>query len=167
MYWVVDWVIIIIFFFLITYWMLLVIFDCSNNHDCQITAMGTSCGKRGQYIIKSRYLLNDHLFGKELFIRFTASVFRKLRQFMYLVISLLVLRAGCGIWLYQFLIIANLFYFSFLFLYLYYYIFIYKTYVTLYRYIVCFRRQIPNSAVTIVIKVNKLTLSKAQMHKNG
>ena len=28
------------------------------------------------------------------------------RQFMYLVISLLVLRAGCGIWLYQFLIIA-------------------------------------------------------------
>ena len=31
------------------------------------------------------------------------------RQFMYLVISLLVLRAGCGIWLYQFLIIANRF----------------------------------------------------------
>ena len=30
-------------------------------------------------------------------------------QFMYLVISLLVLRAGCGIWLYQFLIIAYLF----------------------------------------------------------
>ena len=28
---------------------------------------------------------------------------------MYLVISLLVLRAGCGIWLYQFLIIAYLF----------------------------------------------------------
>ena len=28
------------------------------------------------------------------------------RQFMYLVISFLVLRAGCGIWLYQFLIIA-------------------------------------------------------------
>ena len=28
------------------------------------------------------------------------------RQFMYLVISLLVLRAGCGIWLYQFLITA-------------------------------------------------------------
>ena len=28
------------------------------------------------------------------------------RQFMYLVISLLVLRAGCGIWLYQFPIIA-------------------------------------------------------------
>ena len=27
-------------------------------------------------------------------------------QFMYLVVSLLVLRAGCGIWLYQFLIIA-------------------------------------------------------------
>ena len=30
-------------------------------------------------------------------------------QFMYLVISFLVLRAGCGIWLYQFLIIAYLF----------------------------------------------------------
>ena len=30
-------------------------------------------------------------------------------QFMYLVISLLVLRAGCGILLYQFLIIAYLF----------------------------------------------------------
>ena len=30
-------------------------------------------------------------------------------QFMYLVISLLILRAGCGIWLYQFLIIAYLF----------------------------------------------------------
>ena len=29
-------------------------------------------------------------------------------QFIYLVISLLVLRAGCGIWLYQFLIIAYL-----------------------------------------------------------
>ena len=40
------------------------------------------------------------------------------RQFMYLVISLLVLRAGYGIWLYQFLIIAYHFilqidYFSF------------------------------------------------------
>ena len=31
------------------------------------------------------------------------------RDFMYLVMSLLVLRAGCGIWLYQFLIIAYLF----------------------------------------------------------
>ena len=30
-------------------------------------------------------------------------------QFMYLVVFLLVLRAGCGIWLYQFLIIAYLF----------------------------------------------------------
>ena len=30
-------------------------------------------------------------------------------QFMYLVISLLVLRAGCGIWLFRFLIIAYLF----------------------------------------------------------
>ena len=35
-------------------------------------------------------------------------------QFMYLVISLLVLRAGCGIWLYQFLIIAYLFYLCFI-----------------------------------------------------
>ena len=35
--------------------------------------------------------------------------FENCRQFMYLVISLLVLRAGCGIWLYQFLIIAYLF----------------------------------------------------------
>ena len=34
------------------------------------------------------------------------------RQFMYLVISLLVLRAGYGIWLYQFLIIAYLFTFQ-------------------------------------------------------
>ena len=33
-------------------------------------------------------------------------------QFMYLVISLLVLRAGCGICWYQFLIIAYLFYFK-------------------------------------------------------
>ena len=30
-------------------------------------------------------------------------------QYMYLVVSLLVLRAGCGIWLYRFLIIAYLF----------------------------------------------------------
>ena len=35
--------------------------------------------------------------------------FVKCRQFMYLVSSLLVLRAGYGIWLYQFLIIAYLF----------------------------------------------------------
>ena len=34
------------------------------------------------------------------------------RHFMYLVISLLVLRAGCGICLYQFLIIAYLFNFQ-------------------------------------------------------
>ena len=34
-------------------------------------------------------------------------------QFMYLVISLLGLRAGCGIWLYQFLIIAYLFAFQY------------------------------------------------------
>ena len=41
------------------------------------------------------------------------------RQFMYLVISLLVLRAGCGIWLYQFLIIVYHFTFHFLVLTLY------------------------------------------------
>ena len=41
--------------------------------------------------------LNDHLFGKELFILFTASAFVNCHQFMYLVISLLVLRAGYGI----------------------------------------------------------------------
>ena len=39
-------------------------------------------------------------------------LFVNCRQFMYLVISLLVLRAGCGIWLYQFLIIAYLFTFN-------------------------------------------------------
>ena len=37
------------------------------------------------------------------------TVFVNCRQFMYLVISFLVLRAGYGIWLYQFLIIAFLF----------------------------------------------------------
>ena len=40
-------------------------------------------------------------------------------QFKYLVISLLVLRAGCWIWLYQFLIIAYLFTFFILPAYLY------------------------------------------------
>ena len=59
-------------------------------------------------VTNSSNRLNDHLFGKELFIRFTASAFRKLP---HLVISLLVLRAGCGISLYQFLIIAYHFYF--------------------------------------------------------
>ena len=39
-------------------------------------------------------------------------LFVNCRQFMYLVISLLVLRAGCGIWLYQFLIFAYLFTFQ-------------------------------------------------------
>ena len=36
-------------------------------------------------------------------------LFVNCRQFMYLVNSLLVLRAGCGTWLFQFLIIAYLF----------------------------------------------------------
>ena len=40
------------------------------------------------------------------------------RQFMYLVISLLVLRAGYGIWLYQFLIIAYLFTLHFIIYYI-------------------------------------------------
>ena len=45
------------------------------------------------YFVNFRWL-NDHLFGKELFILFAASAFR---QFMYLIVSLLVLRAGYGI----------------------------------------------------------------------
>ena len=49
---------------------------------------------------------------EELFIRYTARAFRKLLSIMYLVISLLVLKAGYGILLYHFLIIAYLFYFS-------------------------------------------------------
>ena len=48
------------------------------------------------YFVNFR-LLNDHLFGKELFIRLPRVPFVNCRQFMYLVISLLVLRVGCGI----------------------------------------------------------------------
>ena len=44
--------------------------------------------------------------GKSCSFGFPRVPFVNCRQFMYLVISLLVLRAGCGIWLYQFLIIA-------------------------------------------------------------
>ena len=47
--------------------------------------------------------------GKSCSFGFPRVPFVNCRQFMYLVISLLVLRAGCGIWLYQFLIIAYLF----------------------------------------------------------
>ena len=47
--------------------------------------------------------------GKSYSFGFPRVPFVNCRQFMYLVISLLVLRAGCGIWLYQFLIIAYLF----------------------------------------------------------
>ena len=47
--------------------------------------------------------------GKSGSFSFPRVPFVNCRQFMYLVISLLVLRAGCGIWLYQFLIIAYLF----------------------------------------------------------
>ena len=44
--------------------------------------------------------------GKSCSFGFPRVPFVKRSQFMYLVISLLVLRAGCGVWLYQFLIIA-------------------------------------------------------------
>ena len=47
--------------------------------------------------------------GKSFSFGFPRVPFVNCRQFMYLVISLLVLRAGCGIWLFQFLIIACLF----------------------------------------------------------
>ena len=52
--------------------------------------------------------------GKSCSFGFPRVPFVNCRQFMYLVISLLVLRAGCGIWLYQFLIIAYLFTFQFI-----------------------------------------------------
>ena len=40
---------------------------------------------------------NDHMFGKRLFIRFTVRVFRgRLSNFMCVLLSLLVLRVGCG-----------------------------------------------------------------------
>ena len=48
--------------------------------------------------------LNDHMSGKDLFIRFTARAFRKLLS----IYAFLVLRAEYGIWLYQVLIIAYL-----------------------------------------------------------
>ena len=50
--------------------------------------------------------------GKSCSFGFPRVPFVNCRQFMYLVISLLILRAGCGIWLYQFLIIAYLFTFQ-------------------------------------------------------
>ena len=43
---------------------------------------------------------------KELFIQFTAGAFRKLLSIFVFCFSLLALRAGCEIWLYQFLITA-------------------------------------------------------------
>ena len=51
--------------------------------------------------------LTDHLFGKELFMRFTARVFRK--RFVCVFLYLLVLKMGCRMWLYSFLIIASIF----------------------------------------------------------
>ena len=58
-----------------------------------------------------RYKINEtHLFlGKSCSFGLPRVSFVNFRQFMYLVISLLVLRAGCGIGLYQFLIIVYLF----------------------------------------------------------
>ena len=42
--------------------------------------------------------LNDQLFGKELFIRFTVRVFRgRLSNLMCVLLSLYVLRVGCGL----------------------------------------------------------------------
>ena len=42
-------------------------------------------------------LAENHLFGKELFIRISASAVRKLPSIYVFSLSLLVLRAGCGI----------------------------------------------------------------------
>ena len=53
--------------------------------------------------------LNNHLSGKELFIRFTARAFRKLLSIYVFSHFHFGLRAGYRIWLYQFLIIAYLF----------------------------------------------------------
>ena len=47
------------------------------------------------YFVNFRQL-NDHLFGKELFIRFTESAFRKLASIYVFSCFPLVLRAGCG-----------------------------------------------------------------------
>ena len=42
--------------------------------------------------------LNDHLFGRELFIRFTVHVFRgRLSDFVCVLLSLLVLRVESGV----------------------------------------------------------------------
>ena len=46
------------------------------------------------------------------YIRYEKMCVKSDFEFMYLVVSLVVLRAGCGIWLYQFLIIACLFTFQ-------------------------------------------------------
>ena len=43
-------------------------------------------------------VLSDHLFGEELFIWFTVHVFRgRLSNFVYVLLSLLVLRISCGL----------------------------------------------------------------------
>ena len=45
--------------------------------------------------------LNDRLFGKELFIRYSVRVFReRLSILVCVLLSLLVMRVGCGILLY-------------------------------------------------------------------
>ena len=60
------------------------------------------------YFVNFRYL-NDHILGKSCSFGFPRVPLVNCCQFRYLVISLMLLRAGCGIWLYQFLIIAYFF----------------------------------------------------------
>ena len=48
------------------------------------------------FVIRVTYL-NDHLFGKELFIWFPVRVFQEcLSNFVCVLLALLVLRVGCG-----------------------------------------------------------------------
>ena len=43
------------------------------------------------------FSIDDHLFGKKLFIRFTVRAFRgRWSNFVCVLLSLLVLRVGCG-----------------------------------------------------------------------
>ena len=72
-----------------------------NAHNKSLTAK----------LLQQGYLYQnfERLLGKSCSFCLPRVPFVNCRQFMYLVISLLVLRAGYGIWLYQFLIIAYLF----------------------------------------------------------
>ena len=48
-------------------------------------------------ILRQPHCQTDHLFGKELFIRLTVRVFRgRWSNFVYFLLSLLLLRVGCG-----------------------------------------------------------------------